>query len=190
MEHKSSLKTNQRMKIFTQNLLLAGLLTASQNCLHAQTNQTTQTFFATAGNYLTTFNTNGLFNWTNCTLEVATGYKQVTGVNAASTLDAQYDFGRWNVGAACQFSGVGSPINAVAGQGGYDLIEHYDAKLEADLRAGYDNVKSAAVFEPALFIAKKPTPNTFFKSGISLPIFTCGKLNTSPTFYLETGFTY
>jgi hypothetical protein len=184
------------MKTLFKSSLIATALAAASSvpsaalAQSAATNSTTQTFLATAESYFTSFNTNSDFNWTNCTLEVATGYKQVTGVNAASTVDAQYDFGRWNAGAAFQFSGVGSPVNAFEAQGGYDLIEHYDAKLEADLRAGFDDVKSAGVVEPCVFTAKKPTPNTFFKTGISLPVYTKGKLNTNPTFYIETGFTY
>lgn len=150
---------------------------------------TPPSFFASAENYFTSFNTN--YTWTHLTLEAATGYKQVTGVNAASTLDVQRDFsGRWDVGLAAQFSGVGSPVNALQAQVGYALVEHFDTKLEADLRAGYDWTRSAAVAEPVLFIGKKLTPNTFLKTGVSLPIYSRGRFNRTPTFYLETGFTF
>jgi len=147
------------------------------------------TFFDSAATYLTDFNTN--FTWTGVSLEAATGYKQVTGVGATSVLDVQYDFAtRWNAGLAFQFSGVGSPVNAVQAQGGYALIQHYDAKVDFDLRAGYDWTVHGGEVEPLVMIEKKLTPNTFLKTGIGLPVFFKGTLNRNPTFYLETGFTY
>ena len=149
---------------------------------------TTETFFQSAGNYLTTFNP--AFTWTNVALEAATGYKQVTGAGATSVVDVQYDIGRWNAGTAFQFSGVGSPINAFEAQGGYALIEHLDAKVDFDLRAGYDWTVKAGVVEPGIFIGKKLTQNTFLKTGVSLPVYFKGQLNRNPSFYLETGFTY
>ena len=158
----------------------------------AQTNDpavpTQQTFVQTAQLYLTSQNTNFDFN---DTLEVATGYKQVNGANAASTLDVELNIHtNINVGAALQFSGVGSPVNAFEAQGGYAVINRYDVKVEADLRAGYDwNVK-AAVFEPGVFLKKKATPNTFFEIGVSLPVYTRGAFNRNPTFFAETGFTW
>ena len=148
--------------------------------------QTNQTFIGTAESYFTSFNTN--YSWVSNSLEIATGYKQVTGVNAASTLDGQYDFERFNIGAGLQFSGVGSPINGAVVQGGYALIEHLDLKVDADIRAGYDWNRNTV--EPTLFLSKKPTPNTFFRIGASLPFYFKGKQNTNPTFYAETGFTY
>ena len=149
---------------------------------------TQQTFVETAQLYLTSQNTNFDFN---DTLEVATGYKQVTGANAASTLDAEFNIRtNINIGAALQFSGVGSPVNAFEVQGGYAVINRSDVKVEADLRAGYDwNVK-AAVFEPGIFLKKKATPNTFFEIGVSLPVYTRGTFNRNPTFFAETGFTW
>ena len=149
---------------------------------------TTVTFFASAENYLTTFNPD--YTWTNVTLEAATGYKQVTGTGAASVLDVQYDLGRWNLGTACQFSGVGSPVNAMQAQGGYALIRHLDAKVDFDLRAGYDWTAHTGVIEPAVFLGKKLTANTYLKTGISLPVYFRGSLNRNPSFFLETGFTY
>jgi hypothetical protein len=167
-------------------------------CVQAQTNSSItitnqlpvdeQTFFSSAESYLTSFNPE--FTFTNVVLEVGTGYKQVTGVNAASTLDAQYDFERWNVGSAFQFSGVGSAVNAIQAQGGYAIIEHLDTKVDLDLRPGYDFVRKTEVIEPALFISKKMSKNTFLRPGISFPIYFKGRLNTSPTFFFETGFTY
>jgi hypothetical protein len=149
--------------------------------------QTSSNFLGSIQSYFTSFNTN--YTWTNVVLEVGTGYKQVTGVNAASTLDIQYDLGRFNLGGALQFSGVGSPINAAEGQVGYTLLQRYDAKLDFDIRGGYDDTVASGVVEPCLFIKKKGTANTYFETGVSLPIYFKQKLNTNPTFFIQTGFT-
>lgn len=155
----------------------------------AQTNVITpQTFFQTTESYLTSFNTN--YTFVGNAIEVSTGYKQVTGVNAASVLDAQYDIARFNIGGSMQFSGVGSPVNALEIGGGYALIEHYDVKLDADLLGGYDWVKKAMVVEPELSISKKMTPNTFTRLAISMPVYSKGSFNRSPSFRVEVGFTY
>jgi hypothetical protein len=190
------MKTNS-LKSKVESLFLAAGVVAAVELASSAGAQTTNlnstlsapSFFASAQNYFTSFNTN--YTWTNLTLEAATGYKQVTGVNAASTLDVQYDFSvRWDAGLAAQFSGVGSPVNALQAQVGYGLIEHFDTKLEADLRAGYDWTRDAAVVEPVLFVGKKLTPNTFLKTGVSLSVYSRGVFNRTPTFYLETGFTF
>jgi hypothetical protein len=149
-----------------------------------------QTFFDSTYKYFTDFNTNADMAWGNETLEVATGYKQVTGSGATSTLDVQYDFGRWNVGADFQFFGVGSAINQVEGQVGYAVIQHADLKVDLDLRGGYDTATKTGVVEPTAMLKKKLTPNTFAETGVSLPIEFKGKLNTNPSFFVEMGFTY
>ncbi|MGH8023578.1 MAG: hypothetical protein ACRED1_08350, partial [Limisphaerales bacterium] len=84
----------------------------------AQTNDenlTIPTFYQSAVSYFTSFNTNYTFAGTS--LELGTGYKQVTGVGAASVLDGQYNLplggasstigNRLHIGASAQFSGVG-----------------------------------------------------------------------------------
>lgn len=149
-----------------------------------------QTFFASAQQYFTQINTN--YTWANVALDISTGYKQVTGVGASSTVDAQYDFAgsRWGAGAAFQFSGIGTPINSAEAAASYAFVESGDLKAQADLRAGYDWNKSAAVAEPGIFLKKKLTANTFAEIGSTLPIYTKGKINRNPTFYIETGFTY
>jgi hypothetical protein len=157
--------------------------------VQAQTNpQTVQSFAVSFEQYMTSFNTN--YSFTNVTIEVATGYKQVTGIGAASTLDGQYDIGNFNLGLGLQFSGVGSAINAGVGQIGYAIVNHYDTKVDVDLRAGYDLVRKCGVVEPAIFLEKKMTPNTFTRVGASMPIYTSGPQSTTPTFYVEAGFTY
>ena len=169
-------------------ILIGSAVMALALVLPATAQSTNGTFLGTVQGYLTSFNTN--YTFTGVTLEIGTGYKQVTGVNAASTVDAQYDIGRFNLGAALQFSGVGSPINAAEGQIGYAIIEHYDTKLDANLRGGYDDTVGAPVIEPGLWIKKKGTANTYFETGVSLPIYLRQKFNTNPTFYVQTGFTY
>ena len=128
--------------------LIAALILISALAVQAQTNPpiTVQSFAVSFEQYMTSFNTN--YSFTNVTIEVATGYKQVTGVGAASTLDAQYDFGNINAGLGLQFSGVGSPINAAEAQFGYAIVNHYDTKVDIDLRAGYDWTRRAGVVEP------------------------------------------
>lgn len=167
--------------------LIIGVAALLATVAHAQVTNA-PSFFNTAEQYLTTFNTN--YTFTGVSFEAATGYKQVTGVGAASDLTAQYDIGRWNLGADMQFSGVGSPVNALEGQVGFDLIEHYDTVLEADARAGYDwNVRSFE-FEPALFVKKKLTENTYAAIGISMPYYAREAFSRTPSYYIEGGFTY
>jgi hypothetical protein len=170
-------------KLVIATVAAAIVLAASNSQAQSATN-----FLSSAWNYLTSVNTN--WTWTNVTFEAATGYKQVTGVNAASVVDAQYDIQKFNAGVSAQFSGVGSAINALEGQIGYDIIEYYDTKLEADLRAGYDWNVRTAVIEPAAFLEKKMTQNTFTKIGLSLPVYFKGTFNRTPTVYAEAGFTY
>jgi hypothetical protein len=186
------------MQTKIRSVLTVAILAASAlliaPCSHAQSAATNApaaqppAFYTTVENYLTVINTN--FTFTNATIETATGYEQQTGANAASDLTVQYDIGRWNVGAAGEFSGVGSPFSEFKIQGGYALIEHYDIKVDADLRAGWDWNVRGGVIEPAIFFSKKMTANTFLRPGISFPIYTKGAFNRNPTFYVETGFTF
>jgi len=156
-----------------------------------QTNAPAPSFFTTGEKYFTEFNTN--YTWQGISISVATGYKQITGVGASSTIDGAYQFGatqRWNAGLELQFSGVGSAFNSYEAQVGYELIQHYDAVLEFDLRGGWDDTHSSAVIEPAVFIKKKLTENTYAEIGASLPVFFKGAFNQDPTLFVESGFTY
>ena len=172
------------------SLLAAILAMGSITQATAQTNTpTVSSFFTSAEQYLTSQNTN--FSFANVTCEFSTGYKQVTGVNAASFVDGQYDFSNGlNLGASLQFSGVGSPVNAAQASLGYNLIRQYDTALNAELLVGYDDYKASAVVEPAVTLKKKATANTFFEIGISLPVYTKGGFNSNPTFRIGTGFTF
>jgi len=179
------------MKNKIKTIGIAALLAMMAVCsATAQTNApaTVPSFFTSAELYLTSFNTNYTFQ--GVSFEMATGYKQVTGVGAASVLDAQYDIGRFHIATAAQFSGVGSAINALEGGVGYDLVDYYDTVLEANLLGGYDwNVHSGEV-EPKVDIKKKMTPNTYTEIGISMPVYFKQKFNNTPSFYLEAGFTF
>jgi Flp pilus assembly pilin Flp len=156
------------------------------------------TFVTSVQKYFTGINTNYTFD--NVTLEMSTGYKQVNGVNASSELYAQYDVTpAVDVMGNLQFSGIGSAINAAELGVGYAIIHHFDTKVQADLLCGWDATKSetlngvrqgALVVEPRLALKKKLTPNTYAETAVSLPVYTIGKLNSQPSFYMGVGFTY
>lgn len=163
---------------------------------HAQTNSPVQppSFFSTAQDYLTSFNP--AFTWTNVSLEVSSGYKQVTGANAASVLDVGYDLNTANwlngfsIQGTVQFSGVGSAINSGEAGIGYAIIRHFDTKVDLVLLGGYDGIKDGIVVEPGIFLKKKMTLNTFAETGFSLPVFDKGKFNSNPSIRAEVGFTF
>lgn len=147
------------------------------------------TFFDSAQSYFTAVNTN--YNWSLTKFELSSGYKRVPTVGSSMTLDGQYNITpRFSLGAAAQFSGVGSPLNSLEASIGYGVIVFYDTKLEVQVRPGWDWTKQSYVVEPALFLKKKLSQNTFISTGLSLPIYSKGPFNNSPAFYVETGFTY
>ena len=154
----------------------------------AQTNTPAGNIFGTIESYLTSFNTN--YTWSGVTLEFDTGYAQVTGVNAASKLNLQYDIGNFDLGTSLQFSGVGSAFNAYEGQIGYAVLNHYDTKIDVVLRAGYDDTVQSAVVEPGITLKKKLTENTFAETAITMPIYFHQQFVKTPTFYIGVGFTY
>ncbi len=163
------------------------------------TAQDTSNIIQSAESFFGSFNTN--YTWYNVTLEMSSGYAQVAGVNAASKLDAQIDFGsakQYDGGCSLQFSGIGSAVNAAEARLGYAVIQHYDTKAEAVLLAGYDSTAlnasgqmvGSAEAEPAIEFKKKPTPNTFAMLKVSLPVKFVGRFNTQPTIEAAVGFTY
>jgi hypothetical protein len=174
-------------------LLLAGLTSNAQTNTLTVTNPpalppAVQSFATSVQQYFTDLNTN--YTWTNVTVEVDTGYKQVTGANAASELYAQYDIKSFDIIAGMQFSGVGSAINGVEIGGGYALISKYDTKLEAQLLFGYDNNRAAAEIEPRLALKKKLSLNTYAVTAVSLPMFSKGQFNSAPSVYIGAGATF
>ena len=152
----------------------------------AQTN--IPSFFDTAQSYLTTFNP--AFTWTNVTIEASTGLKQVTGSGATDVAQVQYDFGRWNAGAVIGFEGVGSTVGTVQAQGGYAVLEHFDTKVDLDVQGGYSWYHKAYMVEPELAISKKLTANTFARIGVSIPLYSKGSQNRTPSFEVGAGFTF
>lgn len=183
-------------------LIMLGLGLFAGCIAHAQTTpppaNPATTFMSRVENYFTDINTN--FTFAGVKLEMSSGYKQVTGANAASELYAQYNLtDNFDVMGNLQFSGLGSAINSVEAGPGYALINHFDLKLQADILVGWDSTKGnttgndgqgALVIEPRLALKKKLTPNTFAETAISLPLYTIAKLNTQPSFYIGVGFTY
>lgn len=155
----------------------------------AQTNVTTvPTFFGSVQAYFTSFNTNYL--WTGVMFDAETGYKQVTGVNAASFADINYHIGdAFEAVGTIQYSGVGSAINGGEIGIGY-AINHYDTRLTADLLGGYDLNRACGEIEPKLEVKKKLTTNTYASVGMSLPIFFNGGFNSQPTFWTGLGFSF
>ena len=173
-------------KLLSITAVAAALLCA--NNLQAQTNGPAGTIFSSIEYYFTSFNTN--YTWTNVTIEADSGYAQVTGVNASSKLNLQYDIGNFDVGTSLQFSGIGSAVNAYEAQVGYAVVNYYDTKVDAFLRAGYDDTQRAAVIEPGISLKKKLTPNTYAETAITFPIYTAGTFTRTPTIYIGVGFTF
>jgi hypothetical protein len=154
----------------------------------AQTNTAAGTIFSSIASYFTSFNTN--YTWAGVTIEADSGYAQVTGVNASSKLNVQYDIGNFDVGTSLQFSGVGSAINAWEGQVGYAVVNHYDTKVDVLLRGGYDDTTRGGVIEPGISLKKKLSENTYAETAITFPIYTAGTFTRTPTIYIGVGFTF
>lgn len=178
-----------------KKLIVITILSISTSVI-VQAQSVTNTIFGSVEAYFTSFNTN--YTFTNTLLECSTGYKQVTGVNAANFVDGQVDLYKGlTLNASVQFSGVGSALNGGEAGIGYNVIQHYDTELNVSLLGGYDNTHKsikgelgADVVEPGFSVKKKLTSNTFAETGISLPIFTTGKFNNQPTIRIGVGFTY
>ena len=176
------------MKKIKSLIVGVALFVAAVSTSQAQTQTNLPSFFNSLEGYLTSFNTN--YTFAGVTFEADTGYKQVTGIGAASVLDLQYDIGKFHILNSDQFSGVGSAVNDVEGGVGYDVVQYYDTVVEANLGAGYSWTYQSAVIDPELDVKKKMTPNTFSEIGISLPFYTRAKFNQTPTFKVAAGFTF
>lgn len=177
----------------------AALLLASNHAAQAQTATNppastastptpAQNFFDTTKSWLTSLNPDN--TWTNVTLELGIGYSQVTGDPAASVVDAQYDIGKFNLGANFQYFGLGSSVNEAEFQAGYAVLEKEDLKVDVDLRVGYDFISNDEAVEPALMLKKKLTTNTYAQVGVSLPFEFKRTFSRNPTFFVETGCTF
>lgn len=148
-----------------------------------------QNFFQSVGNYFTSANTN--YTWASNTLEVAVGADYMSSVNWANYVAAQFDMGRFDIGAKVRNAGIAGTVDSAQASIGYSLIEFCSVKLEAGIDGGYDLDRGAAIFEPRLTLRDKLTPNTFLGLSLSLPIWVNGKpMNSVPDIGIETGFTY
>jgi hypothetical protein len=174
-----------KIKIKIKIALLA-LITAIAIPAAAQTN--IPTFFQSAENYLTTFNTN--YTWTNVDYEVSDGLKQVTGSGSTDVINAQRDIDSFVIGASVGFDGVGSTIGTAQLITGYNIYQHYDTEITLEVESGYSWYQKTEVIEPELAIEKKLTANTFARLGVSLPVYFKRAFNRTPTFEAGIGFTF
>jgi hypothetical protein len=179
-------------------LLLALILILSSRAARCQSTalSPSQSFFQTAGQYLTSANTN--YTWAGNSLEVAAGADYMSSVNWANYLDAQYDFSsapsfanRLAIEAKMRNAGIAGTVDSAGAGLQYTLISYYSIKLQAGVEGGYDLERSSAMIEPKLTLRDKLTPNTFAGVCLSLPIWVKGRpLNNVPDIGLEAGFTY
>jgi hypothetical protein len=168
-------------------LLSAGFIADAQ--LPSTNLPSPQNFFQTVGNYFTSANTN--YTWASNTLEVAIGADYMSSVNWANYVAAQFDVGRFDVGAKMRNAGIAGTVDSLQASIGYPVIEFFSVKLEVGIDGGYDLDRGAAIFEPRLTLRDKLTPNTFLGLSLSLPIWVNGKpMNNVPDIGIETGFTY
>jgi hypothetical protein len=166
--------------------LLAGVTAQAQTSTNTPS---VSTFFTSAEDYLTSFNTN--YTFSGVKIDFETGFKQVNGQPAASYASGNYYItANLEAGANITYFGAGSAINGGQASIGYALINHYDTRLTIDLGLGYDGISKTAVIEPRVEIKKKLSANYYASMGISLPIEFKQKFNSVPTFYTGVGFTY
>ncbi|HTR42833.1 MAG TPA: hypothetical protein VMH87_14565 [Pseudomonadales bacterium] len=187
-QHSNLSNTSQLFAAIGALCLLAAGITA-QAQLPSTNLPPEQNFFQSVGNYFTSANTN--YTWTSNTLEVAIGADYMSGANWANYVAAQFDAGRFDIGAKVRNVGIAGTVESAEAGIGYSLIEFYSVKLEAGIDGGYDLNHHSAIFEPQITLRAKLTPNTFLGISLSLPIWTNGKLmNNVPSIGIETGFTY
>ncbi|MGD0331406.1 MAG: hypothetical protein ABSB40_13345 [Nitrososphaeria archaeon] len=147
------------------------------------------TFFNSAEEYLTSFNTN--YDWSSVTIEAASSWKQVTSQGATDVINAEYHIdSRFLLGGSIQFEGVGSTIGSAQLITGYAFIQHFDTQASIEVESGYSWYRNTYVIEPELKLEKKLTKNTFALIGVSIPLFTEGKNSRTPCFETGLGFTY
>ncbi len=173
----------------------AGAQAQSSNITYTATNATNPAatnnlpdFLDQVAVWSTSFNTN--YNWTNITVQIEDGYKQVAGSGATDYLRAQYNMGRWGFNVSGEFLGVGSPFTGVSGGADYALVQKYDFKLEAGLDAGYDRTHQAFAIEPGVRAVKLLTANTYAVLGLSVPWFAKGRFDGNPRFVIGAGLTF
>jgi len=58
------------------------------------------------------------------------------------------------------------------------------------VQGGYSWYRKAYMVEPELAISKKLTANTFARIGVSIPLYSKGSQNRTPSFEVGAGFTF
>lgn len=159
----------------------------------AQTNAppTPETFFQSAGAYLTSNNTN--FTWAGNKLEFGVGADYQNQIQWANDLAVGYDFSdSWQIEGRMRNAGIASTVESTGAGVFYSLVNVYAIKVSAGLEAAYDLQYKCADVEPMLRIRKKLTPNTFAGLYISEPILIQKQApnNWTPNIGIETGFTF
>jgi hypothetical protein len=177
--------------------ILIAILFLFAVCTQAQTTNTTPTanFFTQAISWGSTINYYTAYNWTNSTIQIDTGIATTTGVGLADRLDIQYNISSFGIGAAAEFTGVGSSINLLEGTFAYSLMQRGDFKMDAELGAGFDfNGKNAKgqqdgsiVVEPGLGVYKVMTPKSYAVFKLLVPFESNGKFEKSPKIYAGVG---
>lgn len=173
--------------LFAALCLFVGALTAQ-----AQIATNTQSFFATAEGYVSSFNTNLLTFRTNDTVDVWTGMEYVSGVNTAASLGISYN------AIALKTATLGlESITRNAGINGVILSQaaglniqkvYYDTKFEGYVNGGYDFSLRQPVGEVGARIFKALTDNTF--AGIGIGERFGLKVSSFPTFSIFAGFKF
>ena len=158
----------------------------------APTQQTIPSFFNTAMEWGTSFDTNK--SWAPITGQFEDGYAQANGTGAANFIRGQYDIGRWNATLEGQFFGVGSAFNGFEAGGGFALIQRYDFKAEANILAGGQKLAGSDSMqfkaEGEIKLTKLMTANTYWTVSLGIPYVQSQKFDGTPCFRTGFGFVF
>jgi len=154
-----------------------------------------QPFINTLANWVSSYNTS--LSWSNG-MAIDTGVATTAGSQIADRLELIDNIGSFEVGAAGDFTGVGSAFDSAEAIVGYALVQKYDFKLALELGAGYDFNRTdqhgkkvgAIAIDPEAAIYKLITVNTYATVKCGFPVETVGKFNAVPTIYVGAGFTF
>ena len=185
------------MKKYIAVIAVALLATIGAQAQTTNVNPTAN-FFTQAISWGSSINYDPAYNWTNSTIQIDTGIATTTGVGLADRLDVQYNIGSFGIGAAAEFTGVGSSINLLEGTFAYSLMQRGDFKADGELGAGFDfngrNSKGqqdgSIVVEPGLGIYKVMTPKSYAVFKLLVPFESHGKFEKSPKIYVGLGETF
>lgn len=126
-------------------------------------------FFANAGSYLSTVNTN--LTWTNTPTDFWTGANYQSGVNTSAEIGGSYDVWRLSATAAIAPEAVirtfGGSAQIISGQAGAGIsLFHYDLKITGYVDGGYNNPLDSGFVEFGARLKKKMTVSTYLGTGI------------------------